>query len=255
MRLAARERGTGPGVVLLHGLFGRGRNFGALQLRLSERFRVVALDLRNHGDSPHAPDMDYATLAADVMETLDAIGMARCSLVGHSMGGKVAMRAALDHPDRIDRLLVADIAPVAYATSLGAYAQAMRDLALPSGLTRAEANQALSGAVPDPTIRGFLLQNLRIGEAPHWTIGLAEIAAAMTTLMSWPKSRPGFSGPTLFVAGELSDYIAEAERAAIASLFPQARIVVLGNAGHWVHADDPEGFLRVARIFLEQQGK
>lgn len=251
MILHATEMGAGPPVALLHGLFGTARNLGTVQRRLAARFRVLALDLRNHGDSPHAPGMSYAEMADDVRETLASMGALPAALIGHSMGGKTAMRAALDHPDSVTRLLVADIAPVPYAHGMGIYAAAMAALPLTPGLTRAAADAALAPAVPEASVRGFLLQNLRLGAEPAWRIGLPEITAALPDIEGWATKRGAtYPGPTLFLAGARSPYIQPAHRPAIRALFPAARFVTLKNAGHWVHADNPDGFIAVAEAFL-----
>ena len=251
MILHVTEMGRGPPVALLHGLFGAARNLGIVQRRLAGRFRVLALDLRNHGDSPHAPGMDYAALAGDVLETLARAEALPAALIGHSMGGKTAMRAALDQPKAVTRLLVADIAPVPYPPGFGAYARAMAALPLTPGLSRAEADAALAPAVPDASVRGFLLQNLRPGAAPAWRIGLSEITAGLKEIEGW-SAPPGvvYAGPTLFVAGARSTYIQPGHRPAIRALFPAARFVTLKDAGHWLHSDNPEGFLSVAESFL-----
>lgn len=256
MILHVVEMGDGPAVALLHGLFGAARNLGAVQRRLAKRFRVLALDLRNHGDSPHAPGMGYAALAGDVLETLARAGALPAALIGHSMGGKAAMRAALDQPDVVTRLLVADIAPVPYPPGFGAYARAMAALPLAPGLTRAEADAALATAVPDAGVRGFLLQNLRLGAAPAWRIGLAEITAGLADIEGW-EAPPGatYTGPSLFVAGARSTYIQPGHRPAIRALFPVARFVTLKDAGHWLHSDNPEGFVAVAEAFLHDPAR
>jgi esterase len=251
----------GPPVVLLHGLFGQARNFGQIQRVLGQRWRVLALDLRNHGASPHAPDMRYATMAEDVLETLAALDALPAALIGHSMGGKVAMRAALLRPDAVERLLVADIAPVVYPPHNQPIVEAMLAVKLHDGLTRAEADAVLADAVPDVSVRAFLLQNLRLGTPPVWRIGLHEIAAAMADIEGWdgpaggvdasaPDAEATYAGRTLFVAGETSHYIRREDRPAIHALFPAARFVTVKHAGHWVHADNPAGFLAVAEAFL-----
>jgi pimeloyl-ACP methyl ester carboxylesterase len=253
MILHAIEAGppAAPPVVLLHGLFGQARNFGAVQRALAARFRVIALDARNHGDSPHAAGMDYPTMAADVLETLQARGALPCALIGHSMGGKTAMRVALDSPDALTRLLVADIAPVSYPSHHGAYVAAMAALPLTPGLTRAAADAALSAAIPDTLMRGFLLQNLRPGAAPAWRNGLAEIAASLPALESWPESDAApWPGPALFVRGERSDYVPPDVRPAIRARFPAARFVTIKQAGHLVHTDAPAVFLALVESFL-----
>jgi pimeloyl-ACP methyl ester carboxylesterase len=253
MILHAIERGAGVPLALLHGLYGQATNFGAVQRRLAQGRRVIALDLRNHGSSPHAPAMSYPAMAEDVLETLRDLGALPCALVGHSMGGKVAMRAALEAPPAVSRLVVSDIAPLEYdhAGFHGSYVAAMRALKLHPGLSRAEADAALSEAVPDKGTRGFLLQNLRFGAAPAWRLNLPAIEAALPALAGWPDPEGAiYRGPALFVAGARSDYVLPEYRPAIRALFPAARLVTLKDAGHWIHADDPEGFLSVVEGFV-----
>ena len=251
MRLHTREAGQGDAVVMLHGLFGSARNLATVQTKLSARHRVVAMDLRNHGASPHAWGMEYESLAADVAETLDAIGVAACAVVGHSMGGKVAMRLALDAPARVTRLVVADIAPVAYRGAFGEYAAAMAALPLVANVSRAQADAWLATLVRDAGVRAFLLQNLVTGAGGGWRIGLAEIAAGLPDVLDWPATARRYEGPTLFVGGERSDYVTVAHHEVIVAAFPNARFATVANAGHWLHADNPEGFLAVVEGFLK----
>ena len=251
MILHATEMGSGEPLVLLHGLFGAGRNFGALQRALAPRARVIAIDLRNHGASPHDAAMDYAVMAADVLETLQARSALPAMILGHSMGGKVAMRAALDAPEEVSRLLVADIAPVRYAGTFAAYARAMRTIVLHPDLTRAEADAALAPVVTQAGLRGFLLQNLQFGAHPRWRIGLEEITAALPAILDWTSpDEARFDAPSLFVAGAQSDYILPEYRPAIRALFPAARFVTVKHAGHWLHADNPAGFQAVVEGFI-----
>lgn len=250
MILNAIQAGEGPPVVLLHGLFGAARNFGSIQRALASRFRVVALDMRNHGDSPHGVDMRYATQAADVRDTLDTLGVGRAAIVGHSMGGKVAMAMALLRPDSVGRLLVSDIAPVVYEHGNAAVAEALAAIPLSASLTRQTADAALVDAVPRADVRAFLLQNLRFGERPHWRIGLTEIAASIADLEGWTELPGTYPGPSLFVTGARSDYVLAEHRPAIRRQFPAARFVAIKDAGHWVHADNPTGFLSVLEAFL-----
>jgi pimeloyl-ACP methyl ester carboxylesterase len=250
MILNATQAGNGPPVVLLHGLFGAARNWGAIQRPLAQRFHVIALDMRNHGASPHAPGMRYTTLAEDVRETLDSLGLTQVALVGHSMGGKAAMALALADPGRVGRLLVSDIAPVAYQHGNAAIAQAMQAIPLSPVLTRQQADAALAPTVPRPDVRAFLLQNLRFGPGAHWRIGLGEIAAAVPDLEGWPAVPGIYDGPALFVTGANSDYVQAEHRPVIREMFPRARFVVVKGAGHWVHADNPAGFLSVIEAFL-----
>lgn len=245
MRLHAVELGEGPPLVLLHGLFGSAANFGAVQKRLAARARVIALDLRNHGASPHARGMGYAAMAADVLETLAALAALPCALVGHSMGGKAAMATALTDAAAVGRLLVADIAPRRYAPALRGYVAAMQ--AVPQHAPRRAADAALAAAVPEAAVRGFLLQNRAPGGG--WRIGLDEIGRGMAEIEDWPLAGH-YAGPTLFLAGGRSDYIRAEDRGPIRALFPRAGFVTLKRAGHWVHAEDPDGFLAVVEAFL-----
>jgi esterase len=250
MILNAIQSGDGPPVVLLHGLFGAARNFGAVQRALSPRFRVIALDMRNHGDSPHGADMRYTTMAADVREALEALGVDHAAVVGHSMGGKAAMALALTEPDTVARVLVSDIAPVPYEHGNTGIAEAMQAIPLTPTLTRQQADAVLATAVPRPDVRAFLLQNLRFGASADWRIGLVEIAAAMPDLEGWNDLPGAYDGPSLFVSGAESDYVLPEHRPAIKAQFPSARFVAVKNAGHWVHADNPAGFLAVMEAFL-----
>jgi pimeloyl-ACP methyl ester carboxylesterase len=213
---------------------------------------VIALDLRNHGASDHDPDMSYAAMAADVAETLVGLAAVPAAVIGHSMGGKVAMRLALDHPARARALVVADIAPRPYPPHFAAIAAAMAALPLAPGLTRAAAEAGLARAVPDPALRGFLMQNFIPGQPARWRIGLAEIIAALEhEIGGWAApAGPSWPGPTLVLTGALSDYVTAADRAPIRALFPAARFAALHRAGHWLHADNPEGFLAAVGGFL-----
>jgi pimeloyl-ACP methyl ester carboxylesterase len=252
MLLNVMEAGQGPPLVLLHGLFGSARNWGAVQKALAGDYRVVALDMRNHGASPHAPDMSYAAQAADVAETLAALGIERAALLGHSMGGKAAMMLALTRPDVVERLIVADIAPRPYPPALRTVVAALQAVPLHPGLTRQEADHALRAAVPEAPIRSFLLQNLRFEtNPPSWRIGLDEIAAAMPEIEAFaPPQDARFEGATLAMAGALSPYIRAEDHAAFRALFPHMGFASIAKAGHWLHAENPEGFMAALQEFL-----
>ena len=250
MKLHTVDMGQGTPAILLHGLFGTASNFATIQRRLATNRRVLAMDLRNHGRSPHDPVMTYAAMADDVIETMHAHGLGQAALVGHSMGGKVAMTLALQTPDRVTRLLVADIAPVAYPPRYDAIVQALAALPLHPGLTRATADATLAAAVPDPAMRQFLLSNLRFGVAQSWRIGLSQIAAGLPAIMGWDATGH-FDGPTLVLRGERSDYVLSEHRALFRALFPCARFATLRDAGHWLHADAPDAFIATADAFLQ----
>jgi esterase len=254
MLLNTVETGAGPPLVVLHGLFGSARNWGAIGRRLSARRRVLAMDLRNHGASPRAPAMEYPGMAADVAETMEAAGAAPAALLGHSMGGKAAMALALTRPETVSRLLVADIAPVPYPPRQARIVSAMRAVPLRPGLARREADAALQAeGVQDAATRAFLLQNLRFeGDTPAWRCGLDEIAAAMADIEGFPDFGVArYEGPALFLLGERSDYVQPEHRPRIRELFPSARFLSLRGAGHWLHAEKPEEFVGVAESFFQ----
>jgi esterase len=245
--------GSGPPVAIMHGLFGAARNFGSIQKALAQRCRVIAIDLRNHGDSPHAPRMTYGDMAEDVRATLAAAHALPAAVIGHSMGGKTAMRLALDHPESVGCLIVSDIAPIVHPPFFARYTAAMRALPVVPGITRAQADRSLAPAIADPRIRAFLLQSLRTGPDPGWRIGLDQIEASLPALEGWEThSVPPYTGPTLFVRGEHSDYIRPEYWPGIEALFPRARLETVPNAGHWLHAENPNGFLSAVEAFLAQ---
>ena len=246
MILATRIVGEGSPVVVLHGLFGSARNLTGLTRALAASHRVLAMDLRNHGGSGHDPAMDYEVMAADVAETMDEHGVPAAGVAGHSMGGKVAMQLALHKPERVARLVVADIAPVPYPSHFGGFTRAM--LAVPPEASRAEADALLTPDVPDPAVRGFLLHNFRPGQG--WRIGLEEIAASLPRVETWQDFVACFTGPALFVTGARSDYVLPKDRPVILRLFPAARFVTIKDAGHWLHAEQPAAFNATVTAFL-----
>ncbi len=250
-RPAADEAERRTAVLLMHGLFGRARNLGRLLRVLSAERRTIGLDLRSHGDSPHGR-LVIRDMAGDVLETMDRLGLARAAVIGHSLGGKVAMAMALLAPERVVRLLVADIAPVAYSHENRRFAEALTRLPIGRFSTRAEADAALAPAVPDPTIRGLLLQNLEARPPMRWRLALADIAASIDEAEGWPDFPPGarYEGPALFLRGETSDYVKPGHRAVIRRSFPRARLVTLHEAGHWLHVDKPDEFAAIAASFV-----
>lgn len=251
--LAVTETGTehsGLPVVVAHGLFGSARNWAAVTKAMPRR--VIAVDMRNHGASPWAEGMDYISQAGDLIRLLETVGPAQ--LLGHSMGGKASMVAALTRPDLVERLVVADIAPVTYPLRYTDYLAAMKALDIWGLRRRAEADAALAEAVADPGERSFLVQNLvpEDGGGFRWRINLEAIERGLPDLVAFPEPNPGavFEGPTLFVAGAQSDYIRRDHRPIIQGLFPNSRTVTIKNAGHWVHAQAPEAFLASILPFL-----
>jgi pimeloyl-ACP methyl ester carboxylesterase len=253
VRLAFQELGEGPPVVVTHGLFGSGANWRSVARRVAAGHRVLLVDMRNHGASPHAPAMDYATQAADLRALLDALDLERPAVVGHSMGGKAAMRLALESPARVGALCVVDIAPALSEHDHQDVIAALRALDLDAIAGRAEADAALAGQVADPGLRGFLLQNLRsTPQGLRWRIDLDAIEAAHDELLDFPAPAAGmrYTGPCLFVRGARSDYVLDAHLPAIRSLFPAARVHTVAEAGHWTHAERPDAFLEALVPFL-----
>ncbi len=243
--------GAGPALLLLHGLFGSGNNWKRHARELAERYRVLLPDLRNHGRSPHAPSMDYRVMTDDLIGLFDAEAIDKVAVVGHSMGGKVAMALALTRPERVAALIVVDIAPVTYGRHLHGYIEAMRHMNLVGIGSRAEADQALASAVPEPMVRQFLLTNLeRHTEHYHWRIPLDILADQMPLLEGFPELTPSFAGPTLFIHGGRSPYVGEAHREIIRRLFPQAELACIPEAGHWLHVEAPEQFAELLEDFL-----
>ncbi len=252
--LEAAEFGDGEPVAILHGLFGSGRNWASIAQRLGERHRVIAFDLRNHGRSPWSETMNYAEMAEDVRGAMAARGHRRYALIGHSMGGKIAMVLALSDPAAVERLVVVDIAPVAYPIPYLAYVRAMRALDLGAVSRRREADAALARTIADPAERAFLLQNLVFGDgAPHWRLNLAAIENALPVLADFPEFSPGtsYDGPSLFIAGGRSSALRADREPAVKALFPTAELARIDDAGHWIHAEQPEAFLALVRRFVD----
>lgn len=239
-------------VVLLHGLFGMSANLGPLARELARQWRVLLPDLRNHGRSFHAPGMRYRELAADVVRLLDAHGIEQAALLGHSMGGKVAMQAALDHPRRVTRIVVADIAPVRYEPHHGPVFAALREAAADTLADRRATQRILERHITEAGVVALMLMNRAHDTAGgwHWRFDLDAIESGYDDILAAPVSEAAWEGPALFLKGELSDYITAAAREPTARLFPHARLKVIAGAGHWLHAEKPAVFLRLAREFL-----
>ena len=239
---------AGIPLVIAHGLFGSGRNWGVIAKRLANHRRVIALDMRNHGASPWHEDHNYHALAADIAEVATNLGQP-VDLLGHSMGGKAAMVAALSGAS-IRRLIVADIAPVGYSHSQQPVIDAMQSLPLDHITSRAEADQALSAHIDDPALRSFLLQSLNVSER-RWRLNLLALSASMDQIIGFPDISGYFNAPALFLTGALSDYLRPEHRPIIKALFPKARFAKIPQAGHWLHAEKPHEFEAAVRVFLE----
>ena len=253
VKLAFEVIGDGPPVVILHGLFGSGRNWAPIAQALAGTYRVYLPDARNHGASPWAEAMSYPDMALDVLALIDGERLQRPVVIGHSMGGKTAMTLALEHPHAIAGIAVVDIAPEAYADQFSPYVAAMRGLDVAAATSRREIRQALASRLGGEAPVDFLMQNLqRHDERFDWRLNLMATAVCMRDLCGFPEKllRQHYPGAALFVSGEHSDYIRPESRAGIVRLFPQARLQQVPEAGHWVHADEPEALLHALRSWL-----
>jgi pimeloyl-ACP methyl ester carboxylesterase len=252
MPLYFRESGQGRAVILLHGLLGASDNWHYVALGLARDFHVFALDQRNHGQSPHRAEMNYPLLAEDVNQFMAAQGLAAARVIGHSMGGKTAMQLALQFPARVEKLVVADMAPRAYPHAHDAIFAALLALDLPSFPTRQQIEDVLAPEIPNLVLRRFLLKNLGRDEAGRffWKINLRGLAENNSHLCAPLAAAAPFPKPALFLRGDQSDYLGPADEPRIRELFPQAEIQTIAGAGHWIHADQPAEFLRRVRAFL-----
>lgn len=251
MELYYREFGQGKPVLILHGLFGFSDNWQTLAKALAEDYWVITPDLRNHGRSPHTSTHTYPAMAEDLRAFLDAHGIYSAAVIGHSMGGKAAMQLALNHPDRVEHLVVVDIAPGAAARNHEGVFEALSSLNIRQLKTREEADAQLQQYIPEASVRQFLLKNLtRHPDGSFaWKMNLPVLWAHYADILAPVEGEP-FDKPTLFVRGGRSPYIQDSDLPLIRALFPQARVQTLEGAGHWVHADKPQELLALLRAFL-----
>ena len=248
LALTATRVGSGSPVVALHGLLGRARNLAGIGRALEASHAVWLADLRNHGSSSWSDEMTYAAMAADVAALIEREGLGPVTMIGHSMGGKVAMCLALTRPELVDRLVVVDIAPVRYAQGYEGFVRAMQACDLAPPRRRADVDAQLAATVPDPAMRAFLLQNLETRDgALAWQPNLAGLLAAMPELTGFPEALAGrrYAGPTRALRGARSDYVDAAGAAALRGYFPDATVATVPDAGHWPHAEQPVAFQRL----------
>jgi esterase len=243
---------TAPPLLILHGFFASSRNWRSVAQTLSDKFHVYVLDMRNHGASPHNPVMDYEVMANDVLQFMDARQIVAAAILGHSMGGKIAMWLALNHPQRVAKLMVVDIAPISYQHNFAAIIGALTALPLAEVNNRKQAEILLAENIPELSYRQFLLQNLVLQDEHYgWRVDLAIFAHTAPTIVAFPNTEHvvPFTGKALFIAGADSDFVREKD---IKRLFPQANLVFIEHAGHWLHVQQPTVFITVITDFLQQ---
>jgi len=257
MQLHYKSYGSGEPLIILHGLFGSLDNWRSVSLELARDFRIIAADERNHGHSPHSEEMNYNLMAEDIAELMDREHLRSAFLLGHSMGGKTAMQLALRHPERVAKLIVVDMAPRAYSPRHAKILSAMLALDLANFQTRRQVQEALAPAIPDLTVRQFLLKNLESDSTGtlRWRIGLQQIFLNYDSLRLPVSSEIAFDRPTLFLRGEHSDFLTESDFPLLQKLFPQARLETVPQARHWVHADNAVVLLQKIREFLQQRSE
>jgi esterase len=237
-----------PPLIIAHGLFGSARNWGVIAKRLSDTRQVIAVDMRNHGDSFWHASHSYLDMADDLAKVIGIFG-GRADIVGHSMGGKAAMVLGLQNPHCVNRLVIADIAPVAYTHTQLHYIHAMQAVDLSRVEKRADASAQLSQCVQDATLQSFFTQSLDL-HVRRWKLNLDVLADQMQNILGFPDIASHFDGSVLMLTGGQSDYVLPNHRANIRALFPHARFAKLKAAGHWLHAEEPRAFEASVRTFL-----
>ncbi len=240
-------------VFFLHGLLGSSDNWGSTCRALSEYgFRCIAVDQRNHGSSPHSPEMNYPLMAEDLVKLADALKLERFSVVGHSMGGKTAMEAALGYPERIKSVVVADIAPIQYKPAYIDYIDSLKQIDLSGIKRRSDADSLLAEYVPDRHLRMFFLTNLRRSDGGRfsWRINIDGITGNYENIWQAVEGGRVYNGPVLFIKGGNSGFIQDKNRDIIRQLFPSYTIKVIDGAGHWIHSEKPAEFREEVRKFL-----
>jgi pimeloyl-ACP methyl ester carboxylesterase len=243
------ERSERPTLLIVHGLFGSARNWGVIAKRLSDTRQVLTVDMRNHGHSFRGAPHDYPAMAGDLAEVIESIGE-KVDVIGHSMGGKASMVLALVRPELVRRMVVADIAPVAYGHTQQGMIDAMGSVDLSKVETRADADAMLAKSVENQGVRAFLLQSLDVREKA-WRLNLNQLSADMDAILGFPEISGTFKEPVLMLSGAESDYVTREQRPEIKRLFPAARFAKIPGAGHWLHADRPREFEAACRAFLD----
>ena len=245
------QQGEGNDVVLIHGLFGSLENLNMVAKGLSSNYKVTSVDVRNHGQSFHQDGMDYNDLANDVVETLASLSIEQCALLGHSMGGKIAMQIALTKPNLVTKLIVADIAPVQYPAHHNQIIEGLKAIDLSIVKSRKDADQQLSAYVSEVGVRQFLLRNLAQQDGQfYFRCALELIARNYPQIVVGYEGNGTFDNPTLFIKGGKSDYILSEHREKIVKHFSKSQAKIIQGAGHWLHAEKTTAFNKIVTDFL-----
>lgn len=240
-------------LIMLHGLFGSAANLQSVARQLAKKRRVILPDLRNHGRSPHADEVSYEAMSADVLALMQSLDCQQVDLLGHSMGGKVAMWLALNYPWRVNHLVVADIAPVTYSNRFSVILTALQQLELEELNNRQQAEEQLARHLQDSALSRYLLQNLLMSEGKwQWRINLPAIAAGIDNIMAFPSTSEEYEKPALFLRGARSDYISADQAEMLYRFFPMAQLETIENAGHWLYAEQPQQFAAAIERFLPE---
>lgn len=251
MKLHYQDIGEGHPLVLMHGLFGSADNWRSMARYFSRFYRVISVDLRNHGRSPHSDTQDFVSMAADIEQLCGDLGLHKVHVIGHSLGGKVAMQFAAEQPAWVEKLVVVDISPRRYFSEHTPLMDAMLALDLNSLGSRTAVDEALSEKVRDKSVRQFLLMNLQSDDnGLYWRINLPALKANYQQLMAPVCEDMTVSADSLFVYGGSSEYVTAEDRSLIKHHFPQAQFQAIEKAGHWVHAERPQQFKQVVEDFL-----
>lgn len=248
--------GEGQTIVILHGLFGSKRNWSSIAKQLSDTYRVLTVDLRNHGESPWSDVHDYSSMAEDVATLIENECSKPPIVLGHSMGGKVAMYLSIMRPQLVAQLIVVDIPPARSTGTPIDYVRAMQAIPLTTLAHRRDVGELLRETIPDERVRGFLVTNIITRpEGLAWAVNLDVIEKNFETILDWPDllTTQHFSQQTLFLVGENSTFVGPEHETVIQQFFPASSRQVIKNAGHWVHVENTSAFLKAVRVFLEAE--
>lgn len=258
MKIHFKAYGEGtPHLIILHGLLGSGRNWHTIASRLADRGHLLVPDMRNHGQSPHAENHRLADMVTDIVELQQAQRASPAIVVGHSMGGLVAMDLAFQAPEQVQALVVVDIVPRPHRANVALVLETMADIPLAQMRSKQEIDAALAGRIESPAVRQFVLTNVRrAGERFGWRVNVPALLEFLRESQAYrPAPVQRYEGPVLFIRGEHSPYVAEADFALIRHYFPRVRIETIPGAGHWVHHDAPEATLQVLEAFIDSVHK